>query len=137
MSKVTRITSLVAISTMLIGIGESSSTAFADTKASITYDQTTKLKTQQNTVATTPVTKNMIGVQTMAIPALPGYVSDILAIIQGFKYDYSGGVKCGKYMKKAHPKANKYIRAHINLLNMIMSGAAFTVFKNGYLKGSK
>ncbi|HJD99665.1 hypothetical protein [Levilactobacillus brevis] len=142
MSKINRFTSLIAASSMLIGLGVSSGTAFADSSNNSISQAELSNRSSSTTLTVHKYNADTVPVRNVAqsnikIPALPGYVSDVLNIILAAKYDYAGGVKCGKYMKKHHPKANKYIRSHMAVIQMMLPGAAFAVFEKGYYKGSK
>jgi len=139
MVKINRITSLVVTSVMLGGVGSSTTTALASTVDSTTNDAQTRTVQVEKDIGSAEGTSmgpnEMLGASKASL-RLPGYLGEFEEIITGFEMSYSGGIKCGKWTKKNHPKINKEVRSHIGVANAFL-GIGFRPFLNGYMKGSK
>lgn len=139
MSKLTKITSLLAISAMLGGVGVSSTTAFASDSSSIRTVQPSFSKKDKKSHHANSNKHTQSKMSHTPGDKAFGLIGKFQTLANGYNNSYSGGVKFGKWLKKNHPTINKEFRSHPTMLTFTgtvttMFGGAFI---SGYLKGSK
>lgn len=147
LKNMTKVTRLLAVYTMLGGVGVSSSTAFASTKTAGTTVRTTTIRKNKELggsksknvqlankdVMASFTSESQFSGTHLAKKSAWGVLGDIETYIGIYQKTYAGGVKFGKWLKKNHPEINKTIHQHPVLLGM---AGLNSVFVDGYMKGS-